>query len=109
MVKTQHEARLERLTIGAVLLVLAVVEFGLLPAPLRGLDVLLIGLVLVASAALQQARRWPVGRLTWLVGLLVLAVGLLEATVTLPGASAVALAVLLVGLWLVGRGFGLEG
>jgi hypothetical protein len=109
MVKTHDEANVERLTIGVVLLVLAIAEFGLLPGSMRSLDVLLIGLVLVASALYQRARRWRVGRLTWLVGHLVLAVGLLDAAGVLPGASAVALAVLLVGLWLVGRGFGLEG
>jgi hypothetical protein len=107
VVKTEAEQNTERLTLGLVLLVIAFSMFDWLPN-VDGLGALLLGLVLLGSAFYQYTRNWEVGTLTWIVGAAALALGLANLMRDLLQGAAFAIAVLLIGVWLVGRGFGME-
>ena len=104
--KSEAEQRVEYLTLGLLLLAIAVQLFGLMP-DVSGLGALLIGIVLLGSAFYQRMKGWPVGTTTWIVGAVALALGLAEMGDYLIG-TATAIAVLVAGLWFVGRGLGWE-
>jgi hypothetical protein len=108
--KTLDETRLERLTMGALLLVLVTALPAARPWPeaLEGLTAVLLGLVLLGSAFYQRGHGWRVGRLTWAVGIAVIMLGLLSVQSGGAIHSASALAILCLGLWFMGRGLGME-
>lgn len=99
---------MERLTVGALLLAVAPALLHLWPPLLEGLSAVLVGLVLLASAFYQRGRGWPVGRVTWLAAPLAIGLGLVSAASGGRIHSATAMAVVLLGVWFVGRGIGLE-
>jgi hypothetical protein len=107
--KTIDEERAERLTVGAVLLVLVPsLLSNWFPSRLEGLSAVAVGLVLLGSAFYQRGRGWRVGRITWLAGVLAIALGLFSVASAGRVHSATALVVVLLGLWFVGRGLGKE-
>lgn len=104
--KTEAELRIERLTLGLVLLVVALGLFDFVEG--TGWVALALGVILLGSALYQRAQDWSVGVLTWVIGAITLAIGLTELLGGFLVNLAAAFAVLLIGLWLVGRGFGME-
>jgi hypothetical protein len=110
MRKSLDEKRVERLTVGAVLLVLvtALPQAHPWPDRLEGLTAILVGLVLLGSAFYQRGRGWRVGRITWAVGPLAILFGVLSIAADGQLHSATALAVVCLGLWFIGRGLGME-
>ncbi len=106
--KPPGEEQIERLTTGALLLAIVPALLHLWPPPLEGLSAVLVGLVLLGSAFYQRGRGWPVGRVTWLVAPAAIALGLLSVATGGRVHSATALAVVLLGVWFVGRGLGWE-
>ncbi len=105
--KSEAEHKVERMTLGLVLLALALSLFNILPESIDSLGALLIGIVLLGSAFYQRNQGWEVGSLTWVVGGIAFILGLVNFAGFLVGVTT-AIAVLLLGLWLVGRGFGME-
>lgn len=106
--KPQGEEQVERLTVGAVLLVIAPALLRLWPPSLEGVSAVLVGAVLLGSAFYQRGRSWPVGRVTWFVAPVIIALGVISVASGGRVHSATAFAVVLLGIWFVSRGVGLE-
>jgi hypothetical protein len=106
--KPPGEEQIERLTVGGLLLAIVPALLHLWPAPWEGLSAVLVGLVLLGSAFYQRGRGWPVGRVTWFVAPLAIGLGLVSVASGGRIHSATAMAVVLLGVWFMGRGMGLE-
>ncbi|MGH2784609.1 MAG: hypothetical protein ACRDJ1_05075 [Actinomycetota bacterium] len=98
-VKDPRERRVERFTLALLIVWLGVM---LLIEEPRGLAPLGFGGILLASAFYQRLRGWRGGLVTWIVGAVLIGVGIGDLSSD-ADINWFAIAVILLGLWLLAR------